>query len=238
MSPAAACAGAATQHQGSEWGTPPDSWALLNHDVEWLIWERSSIRDLAKMSAVCKGWRQSISDYNAAKRARLGALIQAPNSLPDDRLGRLQLVFRCLKRHLLLQDALTGGELDSDAILRWGCSDVPEGFVPWSSLKHVAPLHPDGSVRDFKTADRWLAAISPLKAGDIEDWMAAEISDLLCLQYIGTKEDQDKGGRRCVVSRISITGYPRSSDRKGGVGFFDITLEVGKVPGSPDSCCG
>lgn len=106
-----------------------DSLSELNQDLLERIFGHFTAAELMWMSVVCKEWRQSICMYTAAKRAALVALVQAPASLPDERLTDLHLVFRWLKRMLLLQDGLTGAPIDRDAALRQGPPDPCDGAI-------------------------------------------------------------------------------------------------------------
>lgn len=79
-----------------------------------------SVVELVRTAVVCKEWKQSISMYTAAKRAAMIAAAEAPDSLPEESLTNLQLVFRWLKRTLLLQYAKTGKPFGQNLVKSWG----------------------------------------------------------------------------------------------------------------------
>lgn len=92
-----------------------ESCPELVTDVLDRIWSHLPIRDLVRMSVVCKSWQASVCAFSAAMRKQAASSVEAPDSLHDDRLSEPQLLLRCVKRALLLQNFESGAPLETDS---------------------------------------------------------------------------------------------------------------------------
>lgn len=116
---------------------PPDIWGV--------VLQKLSVRELAKVARVNKGWRLEAMRWAAQKRAVAVSRVTAPVGAPDSQLTRPQLVLRIIQRLLLHHHPFTGEPMSfndpnaSDCFHSFESSDAPDFAVRMKSPKLRLP---------------------------------------------------------------------------------------------------